>query len=100
MNVAARALIALDAAIWAYLGYRIASFPENHWGLDNRLLVPFFAVQCALAVVFVRRVPRSLALALLLVSALSAAGAATLISANVLLPYELWLKRGMPARPF
>jgi hypothetical protein len=100
MKVAARALIALDAVIWAYLGYRIVSFPENHWGMDNRVLVPFFAIQCALAVLLLRRLPKALSLSLLLVSALSVAASSTLVSSNVLLPYELWLKRGMPARPF
>ena len=96
----AGALLALDTAIWMYLSFRIVSFPENHWGIDTRLLVLFFAVQCVLALLLARRLPKTLRIALVLVSALSVAVSVTLISANVLLPYELWLKRGMPARPF
>lgn len=95
-----RSLLTVDALIWIYIGYRIATFPENHWGFDNRMLIPFFAIQLAIAIALMRRLPRRLSIAFMVVAALSVAASVALISTNALLPYELWLKRGMPARPF
>ncbi|HKP59868.1 MAG TPA: hypothetical protein VJV78_24255 [Polyangiales bacterium] len=93
-------LLAVDALTWIYIGHRIVSFPENHWGFDNRLLLPFFAIQLAAATALVRRLPRRLSITFVLIAALCVAASVALISTNALLPYELWLKRGMPARPF
>ena len=96
----AGALLALDLLLWSYLGYRLVSFPENHTGFDTRRFIYLFSAQAAIAVVLLRQLPKPLAIALLLASALCLAGSVLLITHDILLPYDLWLKRGMPERPF
>jgi hypothetical protein len=88
----------IDAAIWWYLGWRLMKYPENHWGFDNRWLVPFFAAQLLLAFWLGNRLPRVLRAVLMVTAALSVVASTLLITQNMLLPYELWIDRGMPMR--
>jgi hypothetical protein len=93
------ALCALfNLAACAALGWRVAAVPENHWGLDHRWLIPLFALQLVFSVL--PRLPlTSAARGLLAVSsALALVLVVVLTQQNALLPYELWIERGMPAK--
>lgn len=92
------ALLAVDFAVGGYLAWRIWNIPENHWGPDNRLLIPFFATQLVVAVLWWRALPRNVAVVFASMAALCTLASSLLISKNLLLPYELWLERGMPER--
>ncbi len=97
-----RAAVALGAlfnlAVCAVIGWRVAAVPENHWGLDHRWFIPLFALQLVLCVL--PRVPMtSKARALLAASsALALALVLVVTQQNALLPYELWIERGMPTK--
>jgi hypothetical protein len=89
---------ACNLATLAALSWRVASTPENHWGLDHRRLIPLFAAElvvCALPRVRLGRLPR-------LAVALSSAAALVVVvgftELNALVPYEVWIRRGMPAK--
>jgi hypothetical protein len=98
LKVGASLALGIDAAIGWYLGWRLIKYPENHWGFDNRLLIPFFAAQLLLAFWFRSRLPRGLRGVLMVASGLGVVASTLLITQNILLPYELWIDRGMPMR--
>jgi hypothetical protein len=73
--------------------FRILQYPAPHTGFNVLLLSPLFVAGTALGVLRRRWV-------LLAMSLASLALLAALYQMNVLVPYEVWLKRGMPDRPF
>jgi hypothetical protein len=89
---------AFNVASLLALSWRVATTPENHWGLDHRLLLPVFAAEllmCALP-----RIPlsRLLRLAVALSSAVALGAVVAFTQLNALVPYEVWVRRGMPAK--
>jgi hypothetical protein len=88
-----------DALIWLVIAHRVLRYPVNHWGFDVRWLAVVFVVQVTAAVVVRRGAPRTLVASVIAAGVLAAAGSWALVEWNVLVPYELWLKRGMPASP-
>ena len=93
-------LVALMLAFWAYVAWRLTNYPENHvgwsllWSLAPATLLGTLGVFDA----YMHRSARGLWL--LGVALASMTLAAALYHFDVLLPYEVWLKRGMPDRPF
>ncbi|HEX5658677.1 MAG TPA: hypothetical protein VFX59_15855 [Polyangiales bacterium] len=87
-----------NLGVCAGIGWRVLAVPENHWGLDHRWLIPWFALQLLLSVV--PRAPLSNAARGLLgvSSALALVFVVFVTQRNGLVPYELWIQRGMPAK--
>lgn len=94
----ARFVLILDALIWLFIARRLVSYPENHWGVDSRYLVAFFGLQLAAVLVVQKQLGRRLWGILTAASALSVVASVLLVQLNILVPYELWLRRGMPER--
>ena len=82
--------------------FRILTDPCNHIGLDPRWLWGLYALPILFGLCLCLRERRISSLA----AALIAAGALGLIFGiavdqfNILVEYETWIDRGMPARPF
>lgn len=102
MKLTGQTLLVLAAMIWAAIAFRIYRYPENHVGYSVLWLLPLFATMVVVGVW--RRAALGhfdgYAWLLLLVGVSSATAAFVLYEANILVPYEVWLKRGMPERPF
>jgi hypothetical protein len=75
----------------------VLRYPENHIGFHLLWLLPLFLVGAGIG--FWRRETASGRWAIL-ASALSMVLLLLMYFFNVLLPYEVWLRRGMPDRPF
>ena len=86
---------------YAYFSTNAASYPENHIGFDpNLAMIPLFAVIMAALGLLARDVRDRPAGAMLMLGMISIVGVVLLRWFNVLLPYELWLRLGMPDSPF
>lgn len=96
------ALLLVDIGIVSAMAFRIVAARANHWGADTRLLaVPMvLSVAAGMLPLAVKRRLSPLAIALVAAGALSLVLLWAAVATNTLLPYELWLERGMPARPF
>lgn len=90
-------LVAVNLAFLLVLTWRLVTVPENHWGLDHRWSLAFWGAEC-LAGIFAKSLVARERAVLLLASGCCIAVVAFSIYANGLLPYELWIKRGMPAK--
>jgi hypothetical protein len=92
------AFFAAIAVLWFFVSYKILSNSSNHFGVNigwMRLIALVGIVLTAVIYVYTRRIAFFIA-ALLFV--LSMVGGYALDYYNILLPYELWLNRGMPSR--
>jgi hypothetical protein len=96
--VSVSGFFAIVLLFWLFVAFKILSGSSNHTGVNIGWLqvVPIAGSVFATALfAYTRRIIHLLA-ALLFV--LSIAGIHALDHYNILLPYEVWLKRGMPAR--
>lgn len=82
--------------------YRVLMFSDNHVGWNVLFLLPIFGVIALLALI--RRTQsigsHGINHALIAFGILSAILVGVVYHFNILLPYEVWIKRGMPERPF
>lgn len=101
-TIIAGALLASDGLILLLLAVRIATSNVNHWGLETSLLSIPMVLSIAWAVIesAVTRKISSINAFLLVVALLSLASLWLADRLNILVPYEAWLRRGMPERPF
>jgi hypothetical protein len=81
------------ALFWGAVSYRLYRYPAPHIGINVLLFTPLFAIVAAVGV-WKRDWP------LVVIGAASVLLLAAFYQFNVLVPYEVWLKRGMPPRPF
>lgn len=90
--------LALDVSILAVLFWRVVLIPENHWGFDNTcfpwMLVPQLLCLAGLRWIGNERSRCNSVAALL--CALTLLASWLCVELNLLLPYELWIRRGMP----
>lgn len=92
---------AVLALLWTGFGWRIIFHLENHIGFDpNLALIPLSAVLMVALGLLLRDFTDRLCWAMLFLTTISILGVLLLRLFNVLLPYELWLRLGMPDRPF
>lgn len=90
-------IVALNVAFLFVLTWRLVAVPENHWGFDHRWSLAIWGAEW-LAVLFGKSLTARERAALLLTSGCCILVVAISIYANGLLPYELWIKRGMPGK--
>lgn len=86
-------LAVLCGLFWLGVLYRVVRYPAPHTALNVLWLIPFFACSAAYGVWSGQRLSLWTGLA-------SVLGVWLLYQFNILVPYEVWLKRGMPPRPF
>ena len=85
--------------IWLVIGYRIAVDTSNHSGLNPLYSYMVFIPLAILALLTKRTSESKAPLFILLFSVLSCVAIWGIYHYNVLVPYEVWLQRGMPPRP-
>lgn len=102
IKTAAWIALALTSATWLAVASRVLRYSENHVGYNVLWLIPLFAGTAALGLLHRAVLGRMDILAWIVVlgGALSVVAIAGIYHFNVLLPYDVWLKRGMPPRPF
>jgi hypothetical protein len=96
------ASLGLALLFWAGIGWRLVRYPENHAGFNVLWSLALFAGMGVVAVgrrLLTGRFDGQI-YALLGTALVSAVAVVLIYKLNVLLPYEVWLKRGMPPRPF
>nr|WP_086940410.1 hypothetical protein [Thaumasiovibrio occultus] len=82
------------------LSYRVMSDPGNHWGFNILWLNSIFVLLLVMnfTLPWTTRLRRRAAVGIYSLMAIGMIIA--MYHFNVLLPYEVWLDRGMPDRPF
>jgi len=91
---------ALSILFWAFVAYRLLCFSENHIGWNVLYATILFGALSGLAGLKILASNERWAKALLAYAVLSGLGVMLLYCFNILIPYEIWLDRGMPLRPF
>lgn len=93
-------LFIISISVWFYLSYRIVNYSENHVGWNILwslyLFVTFSVSSIAREYLFKEKINR----VFIIFSIISIILVFGLYFFNILLPYEVWLQRGMPSRPF
>ncbi len=85
-----------------FIASRIFKHAENHVGWNILYLLPLFLGVLILSVfkLYLQNWSGFLCYLLIGLSLVSIALILCIYQFNVLVPYEIWLKRGMPSRPF
>ena len=85
---------------WALVVFRIATVPENHLSI-NVLWANYVFAPLAVLAVFVSIKAKGLLQSTVAVLAIATViGVYWLYAGDILLPYEVWIDKGMPERPF
>jgi hypothetical protein len=92
-------LLAL-VALWGGIGWRVATDPNNHIGWSPLWMLPLAAAAAAFSLLVWSRTKDRVAVATVVVAAASMLGLYLLDHFAVLMAYESWIARGMPAPPF
>jgi hypothetical protein len=97
-DAALAAILVVTVLFWLGVTYLVFSRPANHigWDLSRFAYLSGLGLLAGLATAIAWR--RKIALGCALVSALSLGASWGVDAYNVLVPYEVWLKRGMPER--
>ena len=98
INFALAVLLAATALFWLFVLYRTISGASNHVGWNIGRVSYFFAACAALALFGAAAWRGRWAVGCAIGFLLSLGGAYALDTYNVIVPYEEWLKRGMPER--
>lgn len=93
-------LFSLTLLFWFGIIYRLVRFPENHVGWNILNGMPLFGFLLVLLLMTNRLGSSRVKWIGLLYSLISIIFIGLAYYFNVLLPYEVWLQRGMPPRPF
>lgn len=98
--LAADALALLHGALLALLSIRVIAYRENHVGWDPLWGLASCALWGVMSLAARRRTGRARFTWMLGGACAFALALVLLVRWNVLVAYEDWLRRGMPARPF
>ena len=87
---------------FSYIVFRILKYSENHIGWNILYLIPLFLAIIALSLLrlYLNQWTGFINYFLLLFGFISIVAIFGIYYFNILIPYEIWLKRGMPERPF
>jgi glucan phosphoethanolaminetransferase (alkaline phosphatase superfamily) len=98
LSLAAMVVLLIVCLFWLFVGYRALSGASNHMGFDVTRMryVALLGMALFVALWIVAKRGRDFTAGVL--CALSLAGSYALDHYNFLVPYEVWLKRGMPER--
>lgn len=88
------------SVVLGVIGLRILRYPENHISYNILWTIPIFAVLLIHAGYLWLQNHNAVAKWLAVFALLSMIAIVAIYEFNVLLPYETWLRRAMPARPF
>lgn len=93
-------MFGLSVFFWLFVLYRLVSYPENHVGWNILFCIPMFLVASASSTMAVSLTHKRHHIFFVVTGILSIALVLACYRFNVLIPYELWMERGMPSRPF
>jgi hypothetical protein len=85
---------------WGLVVLRIASYPDNHIGVNLLWVLPLALVVMLAGGLWLPTQLRRMGWALLVLGLFTVLGVVLLDRLNILVEYEAWLERGMPERPF
>jgi cytochrome bd-type quinol oxidase subunit 1 len=85
---------------WILVALRIATDPGNHISVSVLCVIPLALVAMLAGALWREAQYRRAGMALLVLGLLTVLGVVLLDWLDILVEYESWLKRGMPARPF
>ena len=98
LSFAATSVLVVIGLFWLVVAYRALAGASNHIGINVTLMRYVAVAGMALFGVVWLLARRGRDLIACVLCALSLAGSYALDHYNVLVPYEVWLKRGMPER--
>ncbi len=98
LRFAAATTLIIVSLFWLFVGYRLLSGASNHIGFDLWWMRAVAVTGMVLFGVLWMLARRNWALIAGALCGLSLAGSYALDRHNILVPYEVWLKRGMPER--
>lgn len=99
-SLALYGLLTLSVVFWCYVGFRIGKYPENHVGWNILWANGLFALLAIVALIHWFQDGGKFAIVVIVFCCISSIVATSFYYFDVLVPYETWLKRGMPERPF
>lgn len=93
-------LLLLSVVYWGYVAYRLGHYPENHVGWNVLWSLTPFGLLAVAALLHWRLSQSHFSVWIMIFALLSGLLALGIYHFDILLPYEIWLERGMPDRPF
>lgn len=100
LSLAIYALFGVSLLFWAFVGFRLFKYPENHVGWNVLWSLVLFVPLAGISLTDYFFGQSRLSLTIAIFAVISAVAVFALYQFNILVPYEIWLKRGMPPRPF
>jgi hypothetical protein len=100
LSLAGYSLFGIGLLFWAFVGFRLLKYPENHVGWNVLWSLVVFLPLAAVSFAGYFLDQSRIALIIAIFAVISALAVFALYQFNILVPYEIWLKRGMPNRPF
>ena len=100
LGIAAYIFTAIGVVFWVYVVFRLVRYDENYMGWNILLIIPIFAIVLFTSFFKFYAFRDLFSVVLVLFAVVSILAILAMYHFNVLLPYEIWLKRGMPARFF
>lgn len=89
-------LACLTVLFWILITYRIIAYPENYIGFNILYFLGLFIISGLLGIVAWKPVFPRFAKLFIIYNIISMLLILVIYYGNILIPYELWLKLGMP----
>jgi hypothetical protein len=99
-SLAIYSLLAIGLLFWGYVGFRLFKYSENHIGWNVLWSLAIFLPLAGFSLTEYFLSQRRLSLIIAIFAIVSTLAVFALYQFNILIPYEIWIKRGMPKRPF
>lgn len=90
--------VLLSFICWSYIAFRIFSYQENHVGWNILHLNILFAVIAITSIVSYMQTKQTIKIIFFMYALISAGLIYYCYTDNILIPYEVWVERGMPER--
>ncbi len=93
-------LFFIGSIFWFYIIYRIIKYPENYVGWNILWVNGLFLISTLFSILDLREENRKRSLVIVTFSVVSITFIISIYFLDILIPYDLWVQKGMPERPF
>ncbi|MER2520562.1 MAG: hypothetical protein ABTQ34_07735 [Bdellovibrionales bacterium] len=100
LSLAVLAMSLCGLIFWGYVVWRIGHTPENHVGWNVLWAIAPFILLTILAAIHAKIMSFSFSTWIVAFALISCLLIVALHKFNIMVPYETWIARGMPERPF